>query len=184
MSVIQLSGGGGSCTSESSVGGLRISALALHPGFLGWQDGGLASVFVFVFVVVLYFYVFPDLKRSPELLIPSAPHLALFSISSVVLWIYWVCPQPTSSSPDGAFSLRHPGVQNAGGFLWSGLLSYLPLGISPVLQTRQNLGCPVFTALQAETVLVIIELNWTHLAVVSVWCGTHGKRRLSGEALA
>lgn len=53
-----------------------------------------------------------------------------------------------------------------------------------MLQTHQNLGCPVFTALQAETVLVIIELNWTHLAVVSVMWNTHGKGGLSGEALA
>lgn len=70
------------------------------------------------------------------------------------------------------------------GILECRCLLYLPLGISPVLQTHQNLGCPVFTALQAETVLVIIELNWTHLAVVSVVWNTHGKGGLSGEALA
>lgn len=128
--------------------------------------------------------MFPDVKRSPELLIPSAPHLALFSISSVVLWIYWVCPQPTSSSPDGAFSLRHPGGQNAGGFLWSGLLSYLPLGISPILQTRQNLGCPVFTASRNCVSNYRVELNSSGSRVCVVWNTWKKKALLCGEALA
>lgn len=136
MSVIQLSGGGGSCTSESSVGGLRISALALHPGFLGWQDGGLASVFVFVFVVVLYFYVFPDLKRSPELLIPSAPHCSFQYQLSCSLDLLGV------SSAHFIFAWR--------GFLleasWRAECRWFSVVRSPVVLTPWNLSCTADTS--------------------------------------
>lgn len=60
-------------------------------------------------------------------------------------------------------------MQNAGGFLWSGLLSYLPLGISPVLQTRQNLGCPVFTASRYCVSNYRVELNSSGSRVCVVW---------------
>lgn len=183
MSVIWLLGGGGLCRRLKNIG---TQAASRFPR-VDWTE--VWHLFLLLLLLLLFIFRVPKFEAQPRAVNTVGPTSRSFQYqlhcSLALLDVFSALEtQPSSSSPDGASSLRRPGVQNADCFLWYSLLSYLLLGISPVLQTHQNLGCPVFTALQAETVLVIIELNWTHLAVVSVWCGTHGKRGLSGEALA
>lgn len=84
----------------------------------------------------------PNLKHSPELLIPSAPHLAPFSISSIVLWLYWdvfsaLETQPSSSSPDGGFLLEAS---------WSAECRLFSVVQSPVVLTTWNLSCTADTS--------------------------------------
>lgn len=73
MSVIQLLGSGGSCTSESAVGGLRRSALTLHPGFLGWTGRRPGICFCFCFCCCPLFLRVPRFEAQPRALNTIGP---------------------------------------------------------------------------------------------------------------
>lgn len=182
MSVIQLLGGGGSCTSESSVGGLRRSALTLHPGFLGWT--GRRPGICFCFCCCPLFLCVPRFEAQPRALNTIGPTSRSFQYQLSSLDLLGV------SSAHFIFASR--------GFLleasWSAECRLFSVVRSPVVLTPWGLSCTAdtsefrlsrvhSTASRNCVNNYRVELNSSGSRVCVVW-NTHGKRRLSGEALA
>lgn len=183
ISVIQLLGGGGSCTSEFSVGGLRISAVTLHPGFLGWTGRRPGICFCFCCCCSLFLRVpkFEAQLRAVNTIGPTSRSFQCqLSCSLALLGV---------SSAQFIFAWR--------GFLleasWSAGCRLFSVVQSPVVLTPWNLSCTADTSefrLSCVHSTVSrncvsnyrVELNSPGSRVCVVW-NTHGKRRLSGEAL-